>query len=369
LKKIRILVVDDSAVVRRIIAEVLAGDPWLEVAGTAANGKIALSKIPLVQPDVITLDVDMPELSGIETLVEIRKTLPRIPVIMFSTLTERGAAATLEALSKGADDYVTKPAHAGSAGAALERIRDQLLPKIKTLCLERARREATSTPSPSVRAPVAERSVRQPPREIAVLAIGASTGGPNALTALIPQLPASFPVPIVIVQHMPTIFTRLFSERLAAGSRLVVREAADGEQLEPGGAWIAPGDHHMIVERQAGGVRIRTHRGDPENSCRPSVDVLFRSVAQVYKHGALALVLTGMGYDGCKGCAAIREAGGQVFVQDEASSVVWGMPGKVFSSGFADRVISLADLPLEISRRLPVPPVRKTPAACLEARP
>ena len=280
--KIRILVVDDSVVVRRMVSDALAADPQLEVAGTAANGKIALAKIPQVNPDIVILDVEMPELDGIGTLVGIRKSLPALPVIMYSTLTQRGAEATLEALSKGATDYVTKPSNVGSAAQGLECIRTQLIPKIKAIC---GRVLGSPVPSP-LAATVASKTL--PPRlafprreeRIDIVAIGVSTGGPNALASLIPTFPRDFPVPVVIVQHMPPVFTRLLAERLAAKSQIGVEEGYPGAVLKPGCAWIAPGDYHMVVASDHNQVTLRTHQGPPENSCRPAVDVLFRSVAE-----------------------------------------------------------------------------------------
>jgi two-component system chemotaxis response regulator CheB len=352
--KIRILVVDDSVVVRRMVSDVLASDPQLEIAGAAANGKIALAKIPQVNPDIIILDVEMPELDGIATLVKIRKILPKLPVIMYSTLTQRGAEATLDALSKGATDYVTKPSNVGSASQALERIREQLIPKIVAIC---GRAPGRTNPSPLV-APVASKipPARStfPRREerIDIVAIGVSTGGPNALATLIPSLPRDFPVPVVIVQHMPPVFTRLLAERLAAKSQIGVEEGYMGAVLKSGCAWIAPGDYHMVVATgDQRGVTLRTHQDQPENSCRPAVDVLFRSVADVYQSHALAVEMTGMGQDGLRGCQHIREAGGQILAQDQATSVVWGMPGFVANAGLADRILPLDQLGMEIVRR------------------
>lgn len=351
--KIRILIVDDSVVVRRMVNDVLAADPQLEVAGTAANGRIALAKIPQVNPDIVILDVEMPELDGIGTLVGIRKMLPTLPVIMYSTLTQRGAEATLEALSRGATDYVTKPSNVGSAAQGLECIRTQLIPKIKALC---GRVLGASFTSP----PVTLASKMVPPRlalprreeRIDVVAIGVSTGGPNALAILMPTLPHDFPVPVVIVQHMPPVFTHLLAERLAAKSQIDVREGFPGAILKPGCAWIAPGDYHMIVASDHNQVMLRTYQGPPENSCRPAVDALFRSVAEVYKPHGLAVVMTGMGQDGLRGCEHIRESGGQILAQDQASSVVWGMPGFVANAGLADRVLPLDQLGMEIIRRV-----------------
>lgn len=352
--KIRVLLVDDSVVVRRMVGDVLGADPQLEIAGAAANGKIALAKIPQVNPDIVILDVEMPELNGLETLVQIRKILPKLPVIMYSTLTQRGAEATLDALSKGATDYVTKPSNVGSASQALECIRTELVSKIKAIC-----GRAVGLASPSLIAVPAPAktpllTVAPPGREerIDIVAIGISTGGPNALASLIPTLPRDFPVPLVIVQHMPPVFTRLLAERLAAKSQIEVEEGYMGAVLRPGCAWIAPGDYHMVVASENHHVTLRTHQGQPENSCRPAVDVLFRSVAEVYRPHALAVEMTGMGQDGLRGCERIREAGGQILAQDQASSVVWGMPGFVANAGLADRVLPLDQLGVEIVRRV-----------------
>ena len=352
--KIRILVVDDSVVVRRMVSDALAADAQLEVAGTAANGKIALAKIPQVNPDIVILDVEMPELDGLGTLVGIRKSLPALPVIMYSTLTERGAEATLDALSKGATDYVTKPSNVGSAAQGLECIRTQLIPKIKAIC---GRALGFSRPSPLVESASPKLLAPRwalPRREerIDIVAIGVSTGGPNALATLIPSLPRALPVPVVIVQHMPPVFTRLLAERLAAKSQIGVKEGQMGATLEPGIAWIAPGDYHMVVASERNHVTLRTYQGPQENSCRPAVDVLFRSVADVYRSHALAVVMTGMGQDGLRGCEQIRELGGQVLAQDQASSVVWGMPGYVANAGLADKVLPLDQLGMEILRRV-----------------
>jgi two-component system, chemotaxis family, protein-glutamate methylesterase/glutaminase len=204
-------------------------------------------------------------------------------------------------------------------------------------------------------------AIRNLVQRVEVVAIGVSTGGPNALAALLPQWPATLPVPIVLVQHMPPTFTKLLAERLAAKSALRISEGTLGQTLEPGHAWVAPGDFHMIVKQDAAAVRLHMHQGPQENSCRPAVDVLFRSVAETFGPHALAVVLTGMGQDGLRGCEAIREAGGQVLVQDEASSVVWGMPGFVARAGLADKVLPLDQLGVEILRR--VEEGRITPAA------
>jgi two-component system, chemotaxis family, protein-glutamate methylesterase/glutaminase len=353
MSKIRVLIVDDSVVVRKLVTDVLASDPGLEVAGTAANGRIGLSKISIVNPDVVTLDVEMPELDGLQTLAAIRKQYPTLPVIMFSSQTQRGAATTIDALTLGANDYVTKPANVGCAAVAMQSLRDQLVPKIKFWCGRLT--ESASLPQ----RPRSRFAHLEPPRNgaavpslVDIVAIGVSTGGPNALSTLLPQLPGDLPVPIVIVQHMPPVFTRLLAERLASRSALKVSEAAPGQEILPGHVYVAPGDFHMIVKRDGVSLRAQTNQDPPENSCRPAVDVLFRSVANLYGSRTLSIILTGMGQDGLRGCERIREAGGQILAQDKASSVVWGMPGFVTKAGLADEVLPLKEIAGEIVRRV-----------------
>lgn len=347
---IRVLIVDDSAVIRKVICDGLAADSSVEVVGTAANGSIALGKIPQIHPDIVTLDVEMPGMNGLETLAEIRKAYPKLPVIMFSTLTERGAATTLDALALGASDYATKPSNTGSLDATLKQIREHLIPKIKALCGARVPLTAipalTATPN-AIPLPASALAAR-----VDLLAIGTSTGGPNALAELIPAIPGDFPVPVVIVQHMPPVFTRLLAGRLNDKSQLTVQEAKAGQVIKPGEAWIAPGDYHMTVDRLGTTIRLALNQDQPENSCRPAVDPMFRSVASAFGPNVLAVVLTGMGYDGVSGSQHIRERGGQVIVQDEASSVVWGMPGQVVAAGFANAIYPLASMAQEIVRRV-----------------
>jgi two-component system chemotaxis response regulator CheB len=341
-KKIRILVVDDSVVVRRTVSDELSRDPMLEVVGTAANGKIALARIGQVNPDLVVLDVEMPEMDGLETLRELRKSYPKLPVIMFSSLTEFGAATTVEALALGASDYFAKPSNVGGLDASLQVIRNELIPSIKALC-------PPAPVTPSIR--------KITPRvgtngKIEIVVIGTSTGGPNALAELFKRFPATFPVPLLIVQHMPATFTKLLAERMSSHSAIRVREAVPGDRLLPGLCWIAPGNYHLTVERVGAEFRLQTNQDPPENSCRPAADVLFRSVAKLFGPSTLGVVLTGMGQDGLRGCEAIREAGGQILVQDEESSVVWGMPGAVARAGLADRVLPLTSLADEITRRV-----------------
>jgi two-component system chemotaxis response regulator CheB len=345
---IRILVVDDSIVVRKLLSETLSGDPALEVVATASDGRIALAKIPMLKPDLITLDIEMPVMDGLATLVALRKLYPKLPVIMFSTLTERGAAATLDALSLGASDYATKPSNTGSPADAIERIRIELIPKIKALCGLIV--PLKLLPLPGCR-PVVKARVRTNP-QIKIVAIGTSTGGPNALAEVLPRIPNDFPVPIVVVQHMPPIFTRLLAERLASRSAIPVEEGRAGAVLSAGHAWIAPGNFHMQVIGAGAGWSLDVNQGPQENSCRPAVDVLFRSVAAAYGANVLGVVMTGMGADGVLGAQNIRDAGGDVIIQDEASSVVWGMPGLVQASGLADAAYPLDQLAAEITRRV-----------------
>lgn len=374
--KLRILVVDDAVVVRRLVADALNADPELEVCGTASNGRLALEQIAKSAPDAITLDVEMPELDGLATLRELRKSHPRLPVVMLSALTERGAAVTLDCLAAGASGYVTKPSGSGNMEQAKERVRAELAPMLKALCQRHKappRPVAPITPAvPPTAAPatgvdrasdrtapaVPAASVRRPTgavRPAEVIAIGVSTGGPNALAEFVPQLPADLSVPVLIVQHMPPVFTRLLAERLAGKSKVPVTEAVDGEVVKPGRVYVAPGDFHMTVRRQGTEVRIVLDQAPAENSCRPAVDPLFRSVTQVYGKNTLAVVLTGMGRDGLRGCEGLRDAGAQILAQDEETSVVWGMPGFVARAGLADDVLPLQRMATEVLRRLGAP--------------
>lgn len=341
-RRIRVLVVDDSVVVRRLVSDVLSADPRLEVVATASNGRIALAKVATLKPDLITLDLEMPVMDGLETLTELRKDHPRLPVVMFSTLTARGAAATLDALERGANDYVTKPALTGSLTASLAAVRDQLVPRIVALCAGRVPRPPSTSEVVLGTRPLPPR--RRPTERVDVVAIGVSTGGPEAVSRVLSALPADLRVPVLVVQHMPPVFTRQFAARLDARCALAVSEAASGDQILPGRVMVAPGDHHLRVRRAAdtdGQVEVRLDQGVPENYCRPAVDVLFRSVVEVYGAHVLGVVLTGMGQDGTRGAAAIVGAGGSVIVQDAASSVVWGMPGSVVEAGLAAEVLPL----------------------------
>lgn len=359
MRKIRVLIADDEVIVRRLISEVIEEEPAMQVA-VAPNSQLALAKIPQVNPDIVLLDLGLDGMADLQPLARIRDTYPDLPVIILCSTREKTASQAMEALALGAHDYVAKPENLKDADAAKESIRQDLVPKIKTFCPNAAKPEQADSnrekkreakPEPSRIAVLPRSRAAQNPQRVDILAIGVSTGGPNALAQLMPRLPADFPAPIVIVQHMPPYFTKLLAERLNALSSVPVKEAVPGEILKAGEAWIAPGNYHMTLKRDGGSTRIQTHQGPPVNSCRPAVDVLFKSVAETYGAHSLAVVLTGMGQDGLRGCEEIYEAGGQILAQDEATSVVWGMPGFVSRAGLADKVLPLCQLGAEINKR------------------
>jgi two-component system chemotaxis response regulator CheB len=351
----RILIVDDSAVMRSLLRSVVASDSDMEVAGTAADGESALRHIETLCPDLVLMDVEMPVMDGLATLRKLRSHGNRMPVIMCSSLTQRGARVTIEALAGGASDYVAKPAGQASREAALQTLAQDLLPKIHAL---------TGRPSPQppfsgaphmpVILPPVPLFKSQPVSSVPkIVVIGVSTGGPAALDTLLPALPAWFPLPVLIVQHMPELFTQLLAERLNQNCRLPVYEAAEGNQVRAGTIYIARGNWHLEVwAAPRGGLPATLHlnQGPLENHCRPAVDVLFRSAAAVFGAGVLAIELTGMGSDGLIGCRTVRAQGGAVLVQDQSSSAVWGMPGAVAQAGLANRVLPLKAIAAEILR-------------------
>ena len=368
-RRTRILIVDDSAVMRSLLRSVVSADSSLEVAGTAVDGASALNSLNALRPDLILLDVEMPVMDGLVTLKELRRRGHKMPVIMCSALTQRGAKVTLEALAGGASDYVTKPTGQANREAAMKALGQDLGPKIHALTghdrglISNQNQAWNQTPGLAPVFPGLPRSVQFPPappprvqaitKNPTVLAIGVSTGGPAALDVLLPALPASFPLPVLIVQHMPELFTKLFAERLDSRCPLRVREAAEGDPVRVGTISIARGNWHLEVlspARHGSPPTLHLTQGPLENHCRPAVDVLFRSVAAVYGSGSLGVVLTGMGSDGMAGSRVIREQGGAVLAQDRASSTVWGMPGAVANTGLANKVLSLNDLIPEILR-------------------
>jgi len=344
---IRVLAVDDSAVMRSLLRTALGTSPQIEVVGTAQDGHEALEAIDRLNPDLLLLDVEMPRMSGLELLAEMRTRRLRAKVIICSTLTRRGAGITLEALACGATDYVAKPvAHDAAEGVAA--LRRDLLAKIFALFPPEGWQCPVEFPyrSSIVSTYPEPRAVTVP----GVLVIGVSTGGPAALEQLLPALPADFPLPVLIAQHMPRLFTSLLAERLDSLCPLSVREAEAGARISPGCALLARGDWHMEIAGTPERSSLHIHQGDSADPCRPSVDLLFRSAATVYGAGVLALVLTGMGADGLEGCRAVRAAGGRILVQDRATSAVWGMPGAVAREGLADRVLPLASIAEEVAR-------------------
>ena len=368
-RPIRILIVDDSAVMRSLLRSVVTSDALLEVAGTAADGASALGSLALNHPDLILLDVEMPVMDGLVTLKELRRQGHKMPVIMCSSLTQRGASVTIEALAGGASDYVTKPAGQSGREGAIQALAQELIPKIHALVKPTPMNSPGLSPlAPRPVFPGASRSPLAPPLRQsnsapyrpqpisavpAVVAIGVSTGGPAALDILLPALPASFPLPILIVQHMPELFTRLFAERLNGRCNLRVCEAAESDPVRPGTIYIARGNWHLeALAAPAPNAPPTLHltQGPLENHCRPAVDVLFRSVAKLYGPAVLAVVLTGMGSDGTSGCRIIRQQGGTVLAQDEPTSTVWGMPGAVTNAGLAHKVLPLDAIAPEILR-------------------
>ncbi|MGA3161539.1 MAG: chemotaxis response regulator protein-glutamate methylesterase [Terracidiphilus sp.] len=352
-RKTRILIADDSAVMRSLLRAVVCMDAGLEVVGTAADGQATLSALETLHPDLLLLDVEMPVMDGLITLRQLRARGHKIPVIMCSSLTQRGARVTIEALACGASDYVAKPAGQSSREASMRALSQDLIPKIHAL---------TSLPPPTLSGtartlfPAAMAPLPKAPPISSVpaaLTIGVSTGGPAALDILLPELPASLPIPVLIVQHMPELFTRQLAERLNGRCPLQVREGAEGEPVRAGAIYIARGNWHMEVlsgARSGQPAMLHLNQSPPENHCRPAVDVLFRSAAAVYGAGVLAVVLTGMGSDGMLGARIIREQGGSVLAQDQASSTVWGMPGAVCAAGLAHKVLPLNAMAAEILR-------------------
>lgn len=351
---IRVLICDDSATIRSILTATLASDPGLRIAGAAANGQACLEVLATGDlPDVVLLDVEMPVMDGLTALKEIRRRYPRLPVVMFSSLTERGAKATVDALVAGANDYVAKPAGLNPEEVA-SRIRSEVIGRIRGVVTRRS--SVAGPPMPGGRA--AEGSVAAHPRPSGVrqpvqgVVIGVSTGGPSALAEVLPAFLPAANVPVLIVQHMPATFTGRLAERLTAVCGRPIREATDASPLVAGSVLLAPGGRHMEVAGSIATPRIRLTDAPPENSCRPSADVLFRSAARLWGAGTLAVVLTGMGRDGLAGSKAVVAAGGSVLAQDEFSSVVWGMPGEVVRAGLADAVLPLSQVGVEVALRL-----------------
>lgn len=345
---LKALVVDDEVFFRAMLATAMKSDPDFAPPAMASEGAMALQCIATEMPDVVSLDVEMPVMDGLATITELRRRYPGVPVVVLSAF-DRPGLREMELLAAGADDCVTKVPHGGKMTSSLGWMRQEILPRLKRVVQARRAGAAAAAGAPSPRrAPTGSKARRA----VAVVAIATSTGGPRAVEAVLAALPADFPVPIVVVQHMPAEFTPLFAARLDAKTPFRVQEGVAGAQLARGGAWIAPGGRHMTVQRDGRRFVVGINADPPENACRPAADQLFRSVAATYGGSALAVVMTGMGVDGMRGCQRLAEAGAQIIVQDEASSVVWGMPGAVVGAGLADAVVPLDRLAAEIEARV-----------------
>lgn len=334
--RIKVLVVDDSALMRKLIPTILARDSAIEVVGTAMDGAFALKKIEELRPDVVTLDLEMPRMDGMETLRLIMKSAP-VPVILFSTHSKEGAYSTFKALALGAVDFVAKPLDA--AVGHLDTIADQLIEKIKVAKRAAGRRLPQAVVADA--APLHKKGGRPAIPPSRIIAIGISTGGPNALQFLLSQIPADFPASILIVQHMPEGFTEMFAKRLDECSPLEVQEARSGDLLLAGRVLLCPGNRHMMVRRMPRGDMVVLTDAPHVNGHRPSVDVLFHSVAQEFSLTAVGVLMTGMGDDGADGLGAIKAAGGMTIAQSEESCVVSGMPRSAIMKGYANRIVSL----------------------------
>jgi two-component system chemotaxis response regulator CheB len=370
---VRVLVVDDSGFFRRRLTEIINADPRLEVVGTANDGAQAVEQVVKLRPDVITMDIEMPVMDGITATRRIMAATPT-PILMFSSLTTDGAKATLDALDAGAVDYLPKKFEDISRDQ--DEARRQLCERVYVVGSHRQTRAAprpappAASPRPSalgtrpapaprpLRTETVARSVTVPSvppparrGQYRLVAIGTSTGGPVALQQVLTQLPASFPLPLILIQHMPGTFTPAFAQRLNQQCAIEVREAANGDELKPGLALLAPGGHQMVLEQRAGRVTVRITDSDPGQHYKPSVDVTFSSAARLFPAQTLAIVLTGMGADGREGARLLKQGGSSVWAQDEASCVVYGMPAAVVEAGLADAVMPLSDIGTAIVQR------------------
>ncbi|MFZ5608718.1 MAG: protein-glutamate methylesterase/protein-glutamine glutaminase [Pseudomonadota bacterium] len=366
----RVLVVDDSAVIRGLISRWLEEDPAIQVVASAANGAIALSMAKKTQPELVILDIEMPEMDGLTALPLLIEAVPGVQVIMASTLTLRNADISLRALQMGAADYIPKPESRGQVASSLD-FRREVVEKVKALGAA-ARRTRGLMPPTTMRGPaihdhataeIAGAPASKPPLALSlrpmtlegpprVLAIGASTGGPQALFEIFKTLKNDIKIPVVLTQHMPVAFTAILADHLQRLSGIPAREGVDGETLEPGRIYVAPGDYHMLVEEADGAPRIRITQDPPENFCRPAVDPMFRSLAKVYGPRVLSVILTGMGQDGLKGAREVVAGGGILLAQDAATSVVWGMPGTVAKAGICHAVLPLGEIAPRLKRLL-----------------
>ncbi len=344
---IRVLIVDDSSVIRRTLKTVLLSDPDFNLVGAGCDGKEGVELALKLKPDLVILDVDMPKMNGLEVLAELKKKNPELPIIMFSSLVQKGSLITLDAISLGADDYFCKPS-TGSAEETIELLKKDLLPRLKAVFKKNQSTSGVFNLPQAAKKVLKENIKSVTPK---ILAIGVSAGGPEALKILLTALPP-LPVPAIITQHMPAGFTKSLADHLNTQTKHPVTEAIDGDTLVAGKFLLAPGDYHMVLEPCLAGNKVRLNQNPPENYCRPAVDPMLRSVAKIYGASALTVILTGMGQDGLEGCKVIHKAGGKILVQDQATSVVWGMPGSVYKEGLAEEALSIHDLALAIMTRL-----------------
>ncbi len=366
MKQISVLIVDDSALMRNLVTKIMEPHEDIRVMGTAMNGLFALQKMEKEQPDVIILDLEMPKMNGIEFLKERRKRQIHTPVIILSSLAEKGARITMEALALGASDFIQKPS--GSVSLDLHSVADHLVNLVRVYggkahevavagtagaaapgsaagtAAAPGTAAGPSTAAPAAAGPPPPIVPTEKPGPTKLIAFGVSTGGPNALRKVFAEFPASIEAPVIVVQHMPAGFTEEFAKSLDKICSLAVRQAADGDLAEAGSILIAPGDRHLSVERRHQGAMIRLSDDPPRNGHRPSVDVLFQSVAKEYGANALAVIMTGMGRDGAEGMAAIRRRGGRTLGQDEKTSIVYGMPRCAYELGAVEQKVPLAKI-------------------------
>jgi len=348
--KIKVLIVDDSALVRKIIIDILGADPEIEVVGTANNGKTAIFKNKVLDPDVITMDIEMPIMNGLEALREIIQTNPK-PVIMMSVLTQDGAEPTFRALELGAVDFIPKPSSILSI--TVEEIGSLLISKIKSVFKSKINIQSKPEEDDAFETVAEEREIIPEPAVSQdagrkIVGIGTSTGGPSSLLTIFRSLPEKFPSPVLVVQHMPEGFTRAFAERLNNNSHLSVKEAEDGDVVLPGCGYVAPGHSHILLEKSSTGMIIRTSKGEKISGHRPSIDVLFDSIAGIYEHESVGVIMTGMGKDGSSGIMNIKNKGGRTIAQDERTSVVYGMNRVAVEMGAVDVVVPLQDIAKKI---------------------
>ncbi len=345
---VRVLIVDDSAFMRNALSRMLSSDSEITVVGTAKDGLEAIEKVVSLKPDVVTMDVEMPRMDGVTALRHIMEQNP-LPVIMVSSLTDKGAKVTLDALDLGAVDFI--PKNLSDLSINIVRIQEDLLEKIghfgrKGLPLRH--RKPVQAPASAATESVARPCHATGVRRVGIVTIGTSTGGPKALQEIIPRLPVNFPVPVVVAQHMPPNFTKYFADRLNQLSRIRVKEAEEGDRLEPGTVMIAPGRGHMRIKKRGIEVTVTISEDPGEFIYRPSVDALFLSASEIYSDRSLGVILTGMGNDGLKGSTALKQAGGRVFAQNEETCVVYGMPKAVIEGGLADKVLPVEQIAGEI---------------------